>query len=234
MYISDRIPHSAALPSETNFPRSDPWFDAPHRLGPRLLNKLYSLWVSATYPFAAIGKGVSIHHTCDIRNPRLIQLGNDVMVDKDVWLHPVLPMEHKCGPAIIIDDGTFIARRCQISARNQVHIERDVLLSASVLITDNSHAYEDVTRSIKHQGFMRGGKVRIGEGCWIGHGAAIVCTQGELTLGRNCVVAANALITRSFPDYSVVSGNPARVVRQFNPTTKAWALGSSRPNIDTA
>ena len=204
------------------------WFDAPHRLAPRILNKLHSTWLRFAYPFASLGARVSIHYSCDVRNPWLIQIGNRVIVDKDVWLHPVLPEEEKSGPTIILDDGCLIARRCQISARNCVHIERDVLLSASVLITDNSHEYEGADTRIKDQGFMPGGRVRIGEGCWIGHGAAIVCTQGELVLGRNCVVSANAVVTRSFPPFSVIAGNPARVVRQYDPVKKVWGMGSTR------
>lgn len=210
------------------------WFDSRHRLFLRLLNKLHSMWIRHVYPFAGIGEKVSVHYSADVRNPWLIRLGNSVMVDKDVWLHPVFPGEPKDGPTIVLDDNCFIARRCQISARNRVHIERDVLLSASVLITDNSHAYENPGVAIKYQGFMKGGRVRIGEGCWIGHGAAIVCTQGELVLGRNCVVAANALITRSYPPYSIISGNPARIVRQFDPVKNAWVLGSSVAKPDTS
>jgi acetyltransferase-like isoleucine patch superfamily enzyme len=45
-------------------------------------------------------------------------------------------------------------------------------------------------------------------------------------LGRNCVVAANAVVTRSFPPYSVIFGDPARVIKQFHPVKNAWVLGS--------
>jgi acetyltransferase-like isoleucine patch superfamily enzyme len=54
-----------------------------------------------------------------------------------------------------------------------------------------------------------------------GQRAAIVCTRGDLVLGRNCVVAANAVVTRSFPPYSVIFGNPARVNKQFDPVKNA-------------
>ncbi|HKR28750.1 MAG TPA: hypothetical protein VJS11_14900, partial [Acidobacteriaceae bacterium] len=49
--------------------------------------------------------------------------------------------------------------------------------------------------------------------------------QGELVLGRNCIVAANSLVTRSFPPYSVIVGNPARVAKQYDPEQQVW-LGS--------
>jgi acetyltransferase-like isoleucine patch superfamily enzyme len=151
-----------------------------------------------------------------------------VLVLKDAYLDVVAPPEENGEPVIVIDDNCWIARRSTISARNCVHLERDVILSPSVLIADCSHAYEDVTVSIKYQGVTKGGRVRIGEGCWIGQGAVIVCTQGELVLGRNCVVAANAVVTHSFPPYSVISGNPARIVKQFDPVKKMWLLGAFR------
>jgi acetyltransferase-like isoleucine patch superfamily enzyme len=91
-----------------------------------------------------------------------------------------------------------------------------------VVIADHGHAYEDVTRPISEQGITEGGRIRIGRGSWIGNGAAIVCSRGELVLGQNCVVAANAVVTRSFPPFSVVVGNPARAVRQFDQDKKAW------------
>jgi acetyltransferase-like isoleucine patch superfamily enzyme len=95
-------------------------------------------------------------------------------------------------------------------------------VSASVLIMDHIHAYENVSLPIMAQGITDGGRIRIEQGCWIGRGAAIVCNQGELVLGRNSVVAANALVTKSVPPFSVVVGNPARLARQFDPAKGAW------------
>jgi acetyltransferase-like isoleucine patch superfamily enzyme len=97
-----------------------------------------------------------------------------------------------------------------------------------VLIQDHNHAYEDVTLPIKAQGLTPGGTIRIEQGCWIGHGAAIVCGQGELVIGRNSVVAANSLVTKSFPPYSVIVGNPARLARQFDPAKGSWVGGTGR------
>lgn len=115
-----------------------------------------------------------------------------------------------------------------ISAKNRIHIARDVVFGPSVLVTDHLHAFEDVTVPIAYQGITEGGTIRIEEGCWIGFGAAVICSQGELTIGRNSVIGANSVVTRSIPPYSVVVGNPAKVVKQFDPEKGVWVLGSSR------
>ena len=204
-------------------------FEDPLGLFSRALTKLYTLWVRSTHPFASLGKGVSFHYTCDLHNTGLMQIGDLLTVHKDVWLHAHLSPENKSEPVLVIGHYCFIGRRSHISSKNSIVIERGVMLAASVLIQDHGHAYSDITVPIRDQGVAEGGRIRIGEGSWIGQGAAIICDSGELTLGRNCVVAANAVVTRSAPAYSVLSGNPARIVKQFDPAKGAWVLGSSRP-----
>lgn len=201
-------------------------FHDPLWLIPRILVRLYSMWVRASYPFAALGENFSAHYTCDVRRPDRMRLGNFVTLHKDVWLHAQEAPATGSGPALIIEDRCFIGRRSHISAQNCIHIERDVMLSASVFIGDNDHTYADVSRPIRSQGMSEGGRIRIGQGSWVGQNAVILCEKGELTLGRNCVVAANAVVTRSAPPYAVLSGNPARIVRQFDPVKGAWVLGS--------
>src|SRR5271165_2763348 len=77
-------------------------------LGPRLLTKLYSMWVTAIYPFASVGKKISIHHSCDIRNPHLISLGNFVTVYKDTWLHGVPSEDNDRRPTLTVEDTCLI------------------------------------------------------------------------------------------------------------------------------
>jgi acetyltransferase-like isoleucine patch superfamily enzyme len=194
----------------------------------RSASKLHSLWLKWTYPFNSIGKDVSVHYSCDLPRSRAhyIRLGDDVILGREVWLN--IPNVSICNkPAIIIEDGCGIGRRSVISAKNQIHIQRNTVFGPGVLVMDHNHAFEDVTVPISRQPMTQGGTVRIEEGCWIGFGVAIVCSRGELVIGRNSVVGANSVVSRSVPACSVVVGNPARIVKQYDALKKTWMAGSS-------
>lgn len=201
-------------------------FEDHERLFSRILTRLSSLWVTATYPFANKGRDLSFHHASEISRrlaPR-IRLGSRVEIGKHAWLH----IEGHDEIGITIEDDCRVAARCTISARNSIHLERNVVLAFDVLVMDHAHAYEDVSRPIKEQGTTPGGRIRIGEGCRIGRGAAILCSnKGEVVLGRNCLVVPHAVVTRSFPPDSILSGNPARAVQMSEAEL-------STPGVETA
>ena len=214
--------------SSTNH-RTHCFCEDPLDLVPRGLTKLYSIWVSLSYPFASKGRNLSFHYTSQLNRQRAtrISLGNSVSLRRCAWLNPAVD-EVTGDPVIVIEDNCALGPNSVISAKNLIYIERDVLIAGEVLIMDHNHAYEDITVPIVDQGITEGGRIRIGRGSYIAHGAAILCPRGELTIGRNCVIAANSVVTRSIPDYSVVVGLPARIIRQYDLETKTWRIGRSR------
>ena len=187
------------------------------------LTKANTEWMRLTYPFARFGRGVSIDYTCELRRPASsrMQIGDFVYLAPGVWLN-IPEFIAGAAPTIILGNGCKIGRRCMISAKNLVCLEHDVLLGPSVLVTDHSHGFSDVTVPIHAQVLSSGGTVRIEQNCWLGHGSAVVCTSGDLVVGRNSVVGANSVVTRSVPAFSVVAGNPARIVKQYDPASGGW------------
>jgi acetyltransferase-like isoleucine patch superfamily enzyme len=188
----------------------------------RILTKLYSLWVVATYPFAGKGRNLSLHYASEISRSLApyFRLGNRVAIGKHTWFlsWSKLDIEGDREVKIVIEDDCRIGPRCTISAGNFIHFERDVVLESDVLVMDHSHAYEDVNTPISLQGTTPGGIIRIGEGCRIGRRAAILCSnKGEVVLGANCIVASGAVVTRSFPANSLLAGNPARAAQKSSP-----------------
>lgn len=190
-------------------------FEDPLNVLPWALSKLYTFWLRLTYPFTFMGRGVAVHYSFRASRgmaPRL-RLGNSLCAGKDVWLN-IIP-EASDEVNIIIDDNCQLGPRTCISAKNQIHLQKDVHLGASVLIQDHGHVYEDPNLPISKQPAMDGGRIRIEQGCRIGQGVAIVCSRGELVLGQNCVVMPNSVVIRSAPAHCVLSGNPAKVVERI-------------------
>lgn len=90
-----------------------------------------------------------------------------------------------------------------------VNIGDAVRIASGVQIFGFNHGYDRVDRYIKDQPITSEGIV-IGNGTWIGAGASIV---DGVTIGANSVVAAGAVVTKSFPEFSIIGGVPAKLLK---------------------
>ena len=111
-----------------------------------------------------------------------------------------------------------------IECAQEVIIEKDVLIAYQVLIQDsNNHSLVLSERLNDNINWNRNGehdwsKVRsapviIGKGCWLG--AKSIILKG-VNLAEGCIVGAGSVVTKSFPEYSVIAGNPAKLIRTLS------------------
>jgi acetyltransferase-like isoleucine patch superfamily enzyme len=141
--------------------------------------------------------------------PRLIEIGDSVSIGEQAWLNT----KDDCGDGrttLRIGRGAYIGRFVQINAWQDVVIEDDVLIADRVFISDADHNYEDLETPIRHQGDRFKGGVLIGTGAWVGIGAVIL---PGVRLGKHSIVAANAVVTKSVPDFAIAGGVPARIIK---------------------
>lgn len=162
------------------------------------------------------GKRLKVGKKVSLYNPRFIQIGNDVIISDHVSLF-VNPLEDKAE--LILGNGVLLGKYNDFGCSNRIIIEDDVITAPYVHITDRDHNFEDVTTPIMWQGANSKGAVIIKKGCWIGFGAQIM---SGIVIGQQSVVAAGSIVTKDVPDYSVVGGNPAKVIKKYNNITKKW------------
>ncbi len=151
-----------------------------------------------------------------IVNPAGIHIGAFVRIGAHAVLEALVPDR---GVTLRIGDGAYIGHLARITAVTEVVIGDEAMLADRVYVSDTGHVYEDVTRPIKRQGLRDGRRVEIGRGAWLGIGAVVV---GDLRIGEGSVVGANAVVTQDVPDFTVVAGNPARVVRRHDGDGWHW------------
>jgi acetyltransferase-like isoleucine patch superfamily enzyme len=141
--------------------------------------------------------------------PQLIEIGGGVHIGEYAWLN-AKDDQGNGAVTLSIGEGTYIGRFVQINAWRSVCIESQVMIADRVLISDADHKFGDPETPIQLQGDEFRGPVRLACGCWIGIGAVIL---PGVTIGRNAVVAANAVVTQDVPAYSIAAGIPARVIK---------------------
>ncbi len=106
-----------------------------------------------------------------------------------------------------VGHGVYIGPQCNIGL---CRIDRATLLGSGVHVLSGKgqHNFDDLDTPIQEQG-GHFEKISIGEDCWIGNGSIIMAN-----VGAKCIIGAGSVVTRDIPDYSIVAGNPAKVIRQ--------------------
>ncbi len=161
--------------------------------------------------FHSWGPRSRVTYPMKVSCPWAIQVGEGVKISEYAWLN-VKNRRTDGRASLIIGDNTYIGRFSHINACYDVVIEDYVLITHRVLISDEDHYYSDPHVPIRLQGSGFVGSVLLRSGCWIGTGAAIL---PGVTIGKNAVVGAGAVVTHDVPDATVVAGVPAKVIKRI-------------------
>lgn len=128
----------------------------------------------------------------------------------------------KCGKNLKIQTNVLISPRVEIG--NDVEINENVRIRANVKIGNNvliapnvqlisiNHEYKDITVPIMNQGEKKG-RIEIGDDVWIGTAAIIL---PNVKLSQGAIIGAGAVVTKDVPEYAIVGGNPAKIIKHRN------------------
>ncbi len=179
-------------------------------------------WMAKTQGFyrhalGSLGWRSLIIKPLNLVNLQNVFIGADVAIHKYAWLLTSSAITGRT-PRLDIGDGSDIGNFNHITCVDRVEIGTKVLTADRVYISDHGHGFENPDVPIMDQPVVSKGPVVIGAGSWLGENVCVLSCR----IGRNCVIAANAVVTRDIPDFCVAAGIPARVIKRFDPATRTW------------
>jgi acetyltransferase-like isoleucine patch superfamily enzyme len=163
--------------------------------------------------FAAFGDRSRIHGPhLDIGNPASVAIGDDVTIRAGVAIEALAPpgtVVVRFGSRIHVGYGT------RFVAVNGIELADDVAIGHGCTLADTIHDWKSAAagQPAWKADLKLGRPLRVASGAWVGNNCVIT---GGVTIGEGAIVAANCVINRDVPPYTIVAGNPAQVQRRRN------------------
>ncbi len=134
-------------------------------------------------------------------------------------------MIKKCGKNVNIEKDAIFTSGLEIGNRSGVGIRAhitgkctigdNVMMGPDVVVYVRNHGFDDLEKPMIDQGFSKEEPVHIGNDVWIGSRVTIM---PGVHIGDHAVIGASAVVTRDVPEWAVVAGVPAKVIKYRNET----------------
>ncbi|WP_053094369.1 acyltransferase [Bacillus sp. 522_BSPC] len=164
---------------------------------------LRSFYYSLKYRLE-LGQGVKIKKIL-IRNNYNIKIGDFSFIDDFVILNA-----GSSAGKIIIGENSFIGAFSLLDGSGGLTIGNHVMIATHVRVVAANHNFDNINMPMKQQGLTTKG-IMIENDVWIGTGAVIL---DGVKVGKGSVIAANSVVTKDVPDYSVVAGVPSKIIKK--------------------
>ena len=160
-----------------------------------------------------IGKNPYIGAQSMFAGMEYMEIGDNFGCGQGAWVEAIGERNGQTfQPCLTIGDNFNMQNNCHIGCVESIEIGNNVLLGSKVLITDHFHGNisKDDIDVPPLQRPLSSKPVKIGNNVWIGDNVSIM---PGVVLGNNIIVGANTVVTKSFPDNSVIAGVPAKVIK---------------------
>ena len=183
--------------------------------------------LAAKHLFKAVGPGLILGRGLVVRHPGRMSFGANVAIDDNaffdasgsgetgVQLHDGVVLSRNCivlgknGP-IVLKERVDVGFNCVFASVSGITIGAATIIAGNCYIGGGRYHHERLDLPIMDQGGYSRGAIEVGENSWIGAGAIIL---DGVKLGKGVIVGAGAVVTKDAPDYAVLVGSPARILR---------------------
>ena len=177
--------------------------------------------------FREAGRGMIIGRNVVIRHPKSIVLGDNVTID-DLCL---VDGRGAGSDGVVIENQVIVNRNCMIQAKKGavrlgtrttigsnsvivsmagVEFGKAVLVAGNCYFSAGAYHVDNISSAVMDQGAYSKGPIIIGDNSWIGTGAIIL---DGVKVGKGVIIGAGAVVTKDVPDYAIVAGVPAKLIR---------------------
>ncbi len=156
------------------------------------------------------GSGLNLmaHSSINALSYKGVEIGNNFTLGKYAIIECTGVLRN-VGSSLKIGNNVGINHYCFIGMRGDIVIGDNVIFGPRVNVFSENHNYADLDIPIKNQGVTKD-KTVIGNDVWIGANTSIM---SGVTIGKGCIIAAGAVVTKDLPDYSIAGGVPAKVIK---------------------
>lgn len=164
----------------------------------------------------ALGEGCSIQRPFVFHCPENISIGSYFKAGRNGKLRTFGNFAgRQYKPSISIGDNVNFETDCHVSAIGRIFIGNNVLLASYVAILDHNHVavdYSDLEIPVMERQLSTKGDISIEDNVWIGEHSVIL---SGVTIGKNSIIGANSVVTKSIPENCMAAGVPAEVIKKF-------------------
>jgi acetyltransferase-like isoleucine patch superfamily enzyme len=165
-----------------------------------------------------------------------ISTGSECSVGRFAWIE-VFSDSIISHPYLRLGDRFSASERLHISCSNHIEFGNDCLLGSCVHVTDHNHgSYKGQFHSTPYEKplsrpVVSHGSVLVGDRVWIGDNCVLI---GPLSIGDGAIIGANSVVTSDLPSNVIAVGAPARIVKEYNPSSRRWDSRSTQTSSTNA
>lgn len=149
------------------------------------------------------------------------RLDKRVVISKTAFIHHAgtFILSDNKNATIQIHDNVYVGRFCNIHTGSKISIGANSVLSDYVYLSTLSHGLDPLKGQIMQQSSFDKGSIILGENVFLGFGVKVM---PNIELGDWCIVGAGSVVTKSFPEYSMIAGNPAKLIKKYDLNLNKW------------